>query len=324
MIRTMELGNRMKRMLPFAGLAALLGVVALLCAGSVSYLEHERNLASVNLADVFALTNDERADEGVAKLQRNPLLDQAAQMKAQDMAAKGYYAHVSPEGVTPMHWVEKAGYKYLIIGENLVVNRTDAEQVVDAFMGSPGHRANIVRKDFTDIGVGVANGIYKGKNATFTVQIFAAPYPVAVTAKSAAAKPAVKPVQAPITKPDSKAAVAPIAVPRAPTTSATKTVPQEKPDAAATTSALAKGVAQLISPILSSFEGGTTSTTTVGPVTLPLSVSVPFADSAPIALAAVSQLDSEALPSQIGSSWSMQFKLAMSGWLARARSLFGS
>lgn len=318
----MKSQDRMKGMLPLIG-TALAIVVALLAARSISSLGSINNLAAVNSAEVFALTNEERADGGIATLQRNALLDQAAQMKAQDMAAKGYYAHVSPEGLTPMYWVERSGYKYLVIGENLVVNRTDADQVVDAFMGSPGHRANILRKDFTDIGVGVANGTYKGKSATFTVQIFAAPYPNGAPAKPQAAKTAVKPVQAPVTKAPAKAASVPAPVPRTSVATTSKPVPQEIPVPRAEPQPLAKSVAQLISPIVSSFEGGTTSTSTVGPVSLPLSVSVPFADSAPVEIRAVSQLGSEELPPQIGSSWSMQLRLIVSDWYERARTVFG-
>ncbi len=131
--------------------------------------------AAVLPGAVVSLTNTARAQEGVALLTRNSKLDQAAQMKAEDMAKKGYYAHVAPDGTTPMHWVEKAGYSYLMVGENLVVNRDSAREVVEAFMGSSGHRANILRSDFTEIGVGVAEGTYKNKDATFIVQIFAKP-----------------------------------------------------------------------------------------------------------------------------------------------------
>ncbi|MDP2815761.1 MAG: CAP domain-containing protein, partial [Rectinemataceae bacterium] len=181
-----------KNLIPFAGLFVLIGGVVVLAVITAPLLESPQNPAAVSSAEVALLTNKERSEKDIPVLQRNSLLDQAAQMKAQDMAANGYYAHVSPDGLTPMHWVGKAGYKYLIIGENLVVNRTDAEQVVDAFMGSPGHRANILRTDFTEIGIGVANGVYKGKDATFTVQIFAAPYP-----QKEVPKVAVKPVSAP-------------------------------------------------------------------------------------------------------------------------------
>lgn len=160
--------------------------------------------AAVDAHEVFELTNHERARERVAPLERNRLLDRAAQMKADDMAEKGYYAHVSPEGRTPMYFVERAGYAYRIIGENLVVQRTTAEQVLAAFMGSPGHRTNILRADFSEVGIGVAHGGYKGKTTTFTVQLFGAPVLVVVS-------PPIVPVEKPASPPP-----APVVIPEIP------------------------------------------------------------------------------------------------------------
>ncbi len=310
---------------PFFGLAILVGGLVVLAIVTEPLLDSGKNLAAVNAAEVVALTNEERAHESVPVLQRNALLDEAAQMKAQDMAAKGYYAHVSPDGVTPMYWVEKAGYKYLIIGENLVVNRTDAEQVVDAFMGSPGHKANILRKDFTEIGVGVANGVYKGKDATFTVQIFAAPYPRAIAAVSQSSKENVKqsssatrPVQTPA---PAKTKVAP-SVPRASSTpeaaSGRETVPIafEKPDS------IQEKVKEVIKPLIESTIAtsvGSTSTMATSTFSVP---SFSLNTSVPIQLAMVSQLEARALPVQAGSTWSMELRMFVENVLLGARSLF--
>ncbi len=166
-----------------AYLPALFGgivlVAALLAVATAPQLPVGAFPAAVVSGSVFSLTNQERAEEGVPALIRNPKLDRAAQMKAEDMASKSYYAHVSPEGLTPMHFADRAGYSYLMVGENLVVNRESAEDAVGAFMGSPGHRANILRSEFKEIGVGVANGTYKGKSAVFVVQLFASPRPEA-------------------------------------------------------------------------------------------------------------------------------------------------
>lgn len=162
-------------------LAIATGAIATLTMGALYLLPLTYTLdtaalpAAVIRSEVANRTNAERTAFGVPTLQRNALLDEAAQRKAEDMAAKGYYAHISPEGRTPMDWVEEAGYRYQIVGENIVVNRPDAEAVLRAFMGSPGHKANVLRTSFTEIGIGVATGTYKGKEATFTVQMFAAP-----------------------------------------------------------------------------------------------------------------------------------------------------
>lgn len=172
--------------------------VVLLITGSASYAQ----AAAFTADEVFVQTNVERARENLAPLSRNSRLDHAAQLKADDMAEKGYYAHVSPEGRTPMYFVERAGYAYSIIGENLVVQRTTAAQVLAAFMGSPGHRANILRTDFSEIGIGIADGAYKGNTTTFTVQIFAKP---------AAAVPPAPTVEKPVSR-----SVAPVRIPEEP------------------------------------------------------------------------------------------------------------
>ena len=193
-----------RRALPVAG-----ALVLAFFLGSVTIPSREIPRTALPAAvlpgSVIALTNVERAHEGIPALIRNPKLDYAAQLKAEDMAKKGYYAHVSPEGLTPMHFVDEAGYAYSIVGENLVVQRTSAQEVIDAFMGSPGHRANILRPDFTEIGVGAAQGTYKGQKTTFTVQIFAKPRATQVVV---APKPAPKPVEpAPAPKPQPKPVV---------------------------------------------------------------------------------------------------------------------
>lgn len=148
--------------------------------------------ASPNVTRVIVLTNSERAQAGLTPLVENALLARAAQLKAEDMAQYAYYAHVSPDGKTPEYWIGRTGYSYRIIGENLVVNRIDAESVVSAFMGSSGHRANILRADFTEIGVGVAEGTYKGRDAIFTVQMFGDQYVAPVPSKASAPVTTVK------------------------------------------------------------------------------------------------------------------------------------
>ena len=308
-----------KNLIPFAGLFALVGGVVALAVVTAPLLESPQNPAAVSAAEVATLTNKERSEKDIPVLQRNSLLDQAAQMKAQDMAANGYYAHVSPDGTTPMHWVEKAGYKYLIIGENLVVNRTDAGQVVDAFMGSPGHRANILRTDFTEIGIGVANGIYKGKDATFTVQIFAAPYPQQATPKKEVVKEVVKPVSAPVkaTTPAKPVAVVSVPRPAAVTASTTKAATTSRPS-----DALQKEVTRLISPILSSIQNASTSSSTAATTTQLERPSFSLNTSVPIELAGVSRLEADTLPVPIGLGWTMEIRMFVDSVFAKAKGFF--
>ena len=134
-----------------------------------------RFTAAVLPAALTALTNADRSARGLGVLQSDPLLDQAAQEKAQDMAAGGYFAHVSPSGKTPWYWLNQMGYQYAYAGENLAVDFVDSSEVETAWMNSPSHRDNIVRPEYTRIGMAVAQGMYQGKQATFVVELFATP-----------------------------------------------------------------------------------------------------------------------------------------------------
>lgn len=138
--------------------------------------ESARNyLAAVLPVDVVTLTNLERGFTNVPPVTENALLTAAANAKARDMASKGYFSHNGPDGKEPWEWITEAGYAYGGAGENLAVRFNDSADVVQAWMASPTHRANIVRASYTEIGVGVAEGMYKGAPATFVVQYFARP-----------------------------------------------------------------------------------------------------------------------------------------------------
>ena len=142
-------------------------------------------LAAVIQSEILALTNAERAQNSVGTLKENTLLDKSAQAKANDMAAKGYFAHNGPDGKQPWGWITAAGYNYRYAGENLAVRFVDSRDVVVAWMASPTHRANIVKPNYTEVGVGLAQGMYKGQPATFVVQHFGAPMAAAAAAPPA-------------------------------------------------------------------------------------------------------------------------------------------
>jgi len=136
-------------------------------------------LAAVLPGVLTSLTNEQRLANNALPLIENTLLDEAAQLKANDMATLGYFAHTSPEGKTPWYWFGQVGYSYKHAGENLAVNFFESEDVARAWMNSPTHRANIVKPDFTEIGIGVATGIYEGRNTVFVAQLFGTPLQVA-------------------------------------------------------------------------------------------------------------------------------------------------
>jgi hypothetical protein len=132
-------------------------------------------MASVLPALLGDLTNEERQSQNLLALNTNPILNKAAEMKANDMATKGYFAHTSPEGKTPWYWLEQVGYKYQYAGENLAINFTDSKDVTVAWMNSPTHKANIVKDKYTEVGTGVATGMYEGQETIFVAQVYANP-----------------------------------------------------------------------------------------------------------------------------------------------------
>ena len=138
-------------------------------------------LASILPAVLTEETNASRAASGASALAYNPILEKAATMKAHDMAEKGYFAHTSPAGVTPWHWLDEAGYQFETAGENLAVNYFDSKDVAEAWMNSPTHRANILNPAFSEIGIGFAEGTYEGKSTVFVAEFFGTPAPVEST-----------------------------------------------------------------------------------------------------------------------------------------------
>lgn len=132
-------------------------------------------VGAVIAAVLVDLANEDRGGEGLPTLSQSETLQKAAQMKANDMATKGYFAHRSPEGVDPWHWFSQAGYDFRFAGENLAVYFSDSEEVEKAWMNSPLHRANIMSSNFSEIGIALAHGTYQGYETTFVVQMFGAP-----------------------------------------------------------------------------------------------------------------------------------------------------
>ncbi len=144
-------------------------------------------------AVVVDLTNSEREDVAAVPLVRNALLDEAARLKAEHMAENSYFAHYSPDGVSPWVWFDEVDYTYAHAGENLAIHFNDSNAVVSAWMKSPLHKANIVSDKYTEIGVGTAKGKFDGYDTVFVVQLFGTPAekpaPVAVTTPTPAASP---------------------------------------------------------------------------------------------------------------------------------------
>jgi len=164
----------------FFGTAGLLFLSAIIVATFAITILQFRAISSGNYAAIITsvltdLTNTDRLDQGVGWLQTNETLAFAAQLKANDMAAKGYFSHTSPDGRSPWYWFKQAGYNFSYAGENLAVNFSDSIDVERAWMNSSTHRANIVNGHYTEIGIATAQGTYNGQPTTFVVQLFGRP-----------------------------------------------------------------------------------------------------------------------------------------------------
>ena len=126
-------------------------------------------------AEMLARVNEERNKAGIALLRANSRLDQAAQRHAEDMLARHYFAHESPEGKTVRDRARAAGYDWRNIGENIAEGQFSVDEVMDTWMHSPGHRRNILDRGFKELGVGLAFGRSGGTYRTVWVQVFGTP-----------------------------------------------------------------------------------------------------------------------------------------------------
>jgi uncharacterized protein YkwD len=164
--------------------------------GKVMVTSGSPQVAAVVVSTLVDLANSDRTSSGLPSLTVSPALEQAAQLKANDMAANSYFAHTSPTGQDPWYWFTQAGYSFTYAGENLAVYFSDSDAVNTAWMNSPEHRANILSDNFTQIGIATADGTYQGQPTTFVVQEFGtpaepAPEPIAATAPHVSADEAV-------------------------------------------------------------------------------------------------------------------------------------
>lgn len=134
---------------------------------------------NIFFADItkFALensVNQTRRALGLNSLLASAKLSHAAQLKAENMVQNNYFEHTSPSGVTPWFWFVKAGYSYKYAGENLAIGFFESEEVFNAWLNSPTHRANIVNPNYTEVGTAVVKG-FSGNNTIVVVQEFGSP-----------------------------------------------------------------------------------------------------------------------------------------------------
>ncbi|MFA6081087.1 MAG: CAP domain-containing protein [Patescibacteria group bacterium] len=150
----------------------------------------------ISVNKLYQLTNEQRQNNNLSPLSLNSALTLAAQRKAENMFAENYWAHYSPDGKTPWDFILGAGYQYEYAGENLAKNFLFSNGVVDAWMNSATHRDNILKKEYTEVGYAIVNGVLNGEQTTIVVQEFGKPMASSFTPETVEASEATKNVPA--------------------------------------------------------------------------------------------------------------------------------
>lgn len=127
-------------------------------------------------------TNSAREQQAETDLTIDQQLTAAAQAKAADMVAHNYWSHNSPDGKTPWTFIDASGYAYEQAGENLAYGFSDAGAAITGWMNSPEHRANILNKDYTQVGFGVAHSDNFNGSGPTTVVVAMYGKPIAAVA----------------------------------------------------------------------------------------------------------------------------------------------
>ncbi len=132
---------------------------------------------------LLSATNSNRAANGAGALTINAKLTAAAQAKANDMAARNYWSHNTPDGNPPWVFITNAGYSYDQAGENLAYGFPTSSQTIKGWMDSPSHRDNMLNKVFTEVGFGFTNASNYNNDGeeTIVVAMYGKPYTTSAT-----------------------------------------------------------------------------------------------------------------------------------------------
>ena len=130
-------------------------------------------------AELLRLHNQERSEHGAQALCAHPQLEAAAQAHAEDMLERGFYEHVTPEGVDPGQRISRAGYPWATYGENNMVwgdfagepGRKELSEAVRSWMDSPGHRRTLLNPALREVGFGVTTGRYAPERGQTTMYV---------------------------------------------------------------------------------------------------------------------------------------------------------
>ncbi|MDO8626283.1 MAG: CAP domain-containing protein, partial [Candidatus Magasanikbacteria bacterium] len=189
----------------FYNLLALVFIKAVFSYSSLQFANLIDGIAAFGKEDIIIQTNTLRQTLGLGGLRESVVLDIAAAQKLQDMLQNQYFAHTSPAGVSPWHWIEVNQYKYSYAGENLAIGFLTAKDTVNAWANSPSHRANLLNANYKEIGIAIAPAKIQNSQGFLVVQLFGTPKPTVAPVASkpkpiAQIKPSpiITPVKAPI------------------------------------------------------------------------------------------------------------------------------
>lgn len=186
-------------------------------------------------SEVAQLSNQYRGNASLPALSLRESLSNSAQAKADDMAAKGYFAHNAPDGTTPWSFFANVNYSYITAGENLALTNQSATSVVDGWYNSPGHRANMLSSEFTEVGYGIAFVPSFTYNGTVYADVYlvAAHYAKPTEVSPATAQFTIKP-STPTSQPTTTPVSTPTAQANQQTTSTQPVAPSSSPEAPVT------------------------------------------------------------------------------------------
>lgn len=155
-------------------LTMLIGVIFLLLLSFTSYVVLRTTTygSSVISSVLIDLTNQARSKHGLPPLLYSAQLFNAATAKGNDMVTRHYFSHFAPDGTSPWHWFDTAGYSFLFAGENLAINFRSSTEVEKAWMASPKHKDNILDPRYEDIGIATVPGLVNDAQVFFVVQLF--------------------------------------------------------------------------------------------------------------------------------------------------------
>ncbi len=142
-------------------------------SGALAEAQAAVSPSALSAEQIILLTNQARQRASLMTVTSDRRLMQAAQAKAEAMAAAQHFAHALPDGRRAWDFMRSADYRYAHAGENLAIHFTSEKRMVQAWLASPTHRAVILNARYEHIGIGIARGEFQGHRGWYVVQILA-------------------------------------------------------------------------------------------------------------------------------------------------------